>query len=347
MRSLHTTFFLCSLLCSQATAQPPPIKNLVFEGAGIRGIAYAGVLSAMEEQGALATVERVGGTSAGAISSLLFALGYTPTEIEAIISQTKFQKFNDGRFFFIGSIARTKKRFGWYRGQKFSRWLGDLVEAKTGSAETTFAEMSERGFRELYVTATCLNKQEMVVLSRQTYPDMKIRDAVRISMSIPLYFQAVFVDSVGRTFSRQNRANDLDVIVDGGIIGNFPIQLFDSVVVNAQHQAVRIPNVETIGIRIDSDSQIKEDTLTRHLAPFEIANFRDYLSAFYVLVIESLNRPDLTDADWSRTISVSSAGITPKVKRLSAEQKASLVNSGRESTRDYLQQRSRPLTQTR
>ena len=347
MRSLETTFFLCILLCLQATAQPPSIKNLVFEGAGIRGIAYVGVLSAMEDQGALASVERVGGTSVGAISSLLFALGYTPKEMEAIISQTKFQKFNDGRFFFIGGIARTKKRFGWYRGQKFSRWLGDLVEAKTGSAETTFAEMSGQGFRDLYVTATCLNKQEMVVLSRQTYPDMKIRDAVRISMSIPLYFQAVFVDGAGQTFSRQNRNNDLDVMVDGGIIGNFPIQLFDSVAVDAQNQPIRIPNAETVGIRIDSDSQIREDTLNRHLAPLEIANFRDYLSAFYVLVIESLNRPDLTDADWSRTISVSSAGITPKVKRLSAQQKASLVNSGRESTKAYFRQRSHPLTQTR
>ncbi len=337
MRSLTITFCLGILICLQATAQPPPIKNLVFEGAGIRGIAYAGVLSAMEEQGALATVERVGGTSAGAITSLLFALGYTPQEMEAIISQTKFQKFNDGRFFFIGGITRTKKRFGWYRGQKFSGWLGDLVEVKTGSAETTFAEMSEQGFRELYVTATCLNKQEMVVLSRQTYPDMKIRDAVRISMSIPLYFQAVFVDSAGRTFSRQNKTNDLDIMVDGGIIGNFPIQLFDSLAVDTQQRAIRIPNPETVGVRIDSDLQIREDTLTRHLAPFEINNFRDYLSAFYVLVIESLNRPDLTDADWRRTISVSSAGITPKVKRLSAEQKASLVNSGRESTRAYFQ----------
>ena len=115
MRSLETTFFLCILLCLRATAQPTSIKNLVFEGAGIRGIAYAGVLSAMEEQGALAAVER-GGTSAGAISSLLFALGYTPKEMEAIISQTKFQKSNDGRFFFIGGIARTKKRFSWYQG---------------------------------------------------------------------------------------------------------------------------------------------------------------------------------------------------------------------------------------
>ena len=344
MRIVRYLFLLIIFLTVRAAAQPTQVRNLVFEGAGIRGIAYAGVLSAMEERGAAASVERVGGTSAGAISALLFALGYTPTEMEAIISQTKFQKFNDGYFFFIGGIARTKNRFGWYRGQKFSRWIGDLVEAKTGSAETTFAEFHEQGFRDLYVTATCLNRQKMVVLSRENYPDMKIRDAVRISMSIPLYFQAVFVDSAGQTFTKQNRASDLDIMVDGGIIGNFPIQLFDSTALDNQHRPFRIPNAETVGVRIDSDSQIKQDTLTRLLAPLEIKNFTDYLSAFYVLVIENLNRHDLTEADWNRTISVPSAGIPPKVKRLSAGQKASLVKSGRESTERYFEKRSRELT---
>ena len=46
--------------------------------------------------------------------------------------------------------------------------------------------------------------QELVILSNETYPKMKVKDAVRISMSIPIYFQAVFVDSIGKTYSEQN-----------------------------------------------------------------------------------------------------------------------------------------------
>ena len=97
-----STFIILISFVRIANAQTPDVKNLVFEGAGIRGIAYAGVLASLEEQGVLENIEKVGGTSAGAITALLFSLGYSPSELEHIISTTKFRKFNDGRFFFIG-----------------------------------------------------------------------------------------------------------------------------------------------------------------------------------------------------------------------------------------------------
>lgn len=317
-------------------SQNTEIKNLVFEGAGIRGIAYAGVIQAMEEHGITENIEKVGGTSAGAISSLLFTLSYTSAEMDSIISNTDFEDFNDGKYFFVGGISRTKNKFGWYRGIKFSEWLGTLIEEKTGNSELTFEELHENGYKDLYVTATSLNKQELVILSHKTYPKMKVKDAVRISMSIPLYFQAVFVDSIGGTYSEQNQNNDLDLMVDGGIIGNFPIQMFDTYKIDSLNKKVRIPNYETLGIRIDSDSQIKEDSLSRNLTPYPIIDFTDYISAFYIMVIENLNRNNLTEDDWNRTVSVSSVGITPRIKKLTPEQKEMLFNSGKESVESYL-----------
>lgn len=319
-----------------AYPQSYEIKNLVFEGAGIRGIAYAGAIQVLEEHGITENIEKVGGTSAGAISSLLFILGYTSAEMDSIISNTDFEDFNDGRYFFVGGISRTKNKFGWYRGIKFSEWLGTLMEEKTGNSDLTFEELHEKGYKDLYVTATSLNKQELVILSHETYPKMKVKDAVRISMSIPLYFQAVFVDSIGRTYSEQNQNNDLDLMVDGGIVGNFPIHIFDTYKIDSLNSKVRIPNYETLGIRIDSDSQIKEDSISRNLAPYPIADFTDYISAFYIMVIENLNRNYLTEDDWKRTISVSSVGITPRIKKLSQEQKVLLFNSGKKSVEHYL-----------
>jgi len=171
----------------------------------------------------------------------------------------------------------------------------------------------------------------MIVLSYETYPKMKVKDAVRISMSIPLYYQAVFVDSIGNTYSKQNKENNLDIMVDGGIIGNFPIQIFDTYETTSENKELRIPNFETIGVRIDSESQINEDKNNRELATYDITNFRDYVSALYIIVIENLNRNYLTDEDWARTISVSSVGISPKVKKLSKEQKELLIISGKKS----------------
>lgn len=328
-------FLICLLISSSLSAQETQIKNLVFEGAGIRGLAYAGVLKTLEEKEITNHIEKVGGTSAGAIISLLFSLGYTPDEMESIISNTKFQKFNDGRFFFIGGVFRMKKKFGWYRGEKFKDWLAELIEAKTGNPDITFEELYQAGYKDLYAAATCLNQQKLIILSRKNYPNMMVKDAIRISMSVPMYYQAVFVDKEGNTYSNQNEDNSLDVMVDGGLIGNFPIHIFDAIRYNQNQEEIRIPNYETLGIRIDSEKQIKEDRKKQQLAAHPIADFSDFVSAFYIMTIEKLNRNQLTEDDWNRTISVSSVGISPKVKKLSQEQKERLINSGKKYTQLY------------
>lgn len=333
---------ICCVFSSSIFAQETSIKNLVFEGAGLRGLAYAGALKTLEEKQITSQIEKVGGTSAGAIISLLFSLGYTADEMEHIIANTKFQKFNDGRFFFIGGIVRMKKKFGWYRGEKFKAWLSDLIEAKTGNADITFQELYDAGYKDLYVTTTCLNKQELIVLSRKNYPKMMVKDAVRISMSVPMYYQAVFVDKEGKTYRKQNEEASLDVMVDGGLTGNFPIDMFDAIRYNQNQEEIRIPNYETLGLRIDSERQIKQDRKQQRLAPFPITDFSDFIGAFYVMTIGKLNRNQLTDDDWNRTISISSVGISPKVKKLSAAEKNKLINSGKSYTEAYFNKASKP-----
>lgn len=64
-------------------------KNLVFEGGGIRGLAYPGTLKVLEEKGVIKNSERVAGTSAGAITALMVGLGYNSHEIDSIIYTTK------------------------------------------------------------------------------------------------------------------------------------------------------------------------------------------------------------------------------------------------------------------
>ncbi len=329
------TLIKFTLITSLISAQTSEVKNLVFEGAGMRGLAYCGALTVLEEEGLTTDIERVGGTSAGAITALLFSLGYTADEMGTLISTTKFKKFNDGKFWIFGGISRMKNKYGWYRCRRFSDFIGALIAEKTGDSEITFEEFHRQGYKDLYVTATCLNRQNMVVLSRETYPKMKVRDAVRISMSIPLYFQAVFVDEVGNVYNKQQGDKRLDIMVDGGIIGNFPIQLFDSIAIDSTGAAYRIPNPETLGIRMDSDAQIAADQDNQSLAHLEINNLKDYINAFYTIVIENLNRNELTEMDWKRTVSISHKGIVPKVKRLKKAQKNMLIESGRRAMEGF------------
>ncbi|MBT1688695.1 patatin-like phospholipase family protein [Dawidia soli] len=324
-------FILLTIGCTSPCALGQ-YTNLVFEGAGIRGVAYAGVIQELEQRNLLVRVERVGGTSAGAIAAMTLALGYTGKEIEDIIYNVKLQRFNDGRFFFIGGMSRLRHRYGWYRGKAFTRWLEDIIAAKTGDANITFKQLRARHFRDLYVTGTSLNHQKLVVFSHEHYPDMKVKDAVRISMSIPLYFEAVCIDSVGRVVDHRQATTRDDIMVDGGFMGNYPIFLFDSIPA-AGH---RTATANTLGFRIDTPEQIRYDTSRNGLAPIDIGRLNQYIGAFYNYVIENLNRSGLTDADWKRTVSISSGAIGPKIRKLSVREKDTLMNNGRAALRRYL-----------
>jgi len=55
-------------------------KNLIFEGGGVKGIAYVGAIKVLEEKGIMSSIVRVGGTSAGAINAVLVGLGYTSAQ---------------------------------------------------------------------------------------------------------------------------------------------------------------------------------------------------------------------------------------------------------------------------
>ena len=70
-------------------------KNLVFEGGGVKGIAYGGALEALDKKGVLSNITRVAGTSAGAINATLLALDYSSAEVSKIIAETDFKKFGD------------------------------------------------------------------------------------------------------------------------------------------------------------------------------------------------------------------------------------------------------------
>ena len=311
-----------------------PVRNLVFEGAGIRGIAYCGVLQALEEQHLLDSVQRVGGTSAGALIALSVSLGYQGAEIERLINTTLFRTLNDGRYIFLGGFNRLRKYYGWYRGNKVDGWIGGIVKEKTGDPDITFGELHRRGFKDLYVTGTNLSRQQLVVFSYERYPLMKVKDAVRISMSIPLYFKASFMDSAGRTF--QKPAQNLSIMADGGFVANFPVKIFDSARYTGASSNLHSVNPETLGFRIDRDEQIVNDRQQKGLAAMPIRNLKGYVAAFYNLVIENLNRQTLTEADWLRTVSISDGEIGPRIRKLSGEEIHRLEENGYRATLQYL-----------
>lgn len=66
-----------------------------------------------------------------------------------------------------------------------------------------------------------------------------------------------------------------------------------------------------------------------------IDSFKQYMKAFYTIVIEKLNRPSLTKEDWKRTVSISDGGIAPRVRKLCPAEVDTLIENGRKATKDY------------
>lgn len=323
-------------------------KNLVFEGGGVKGIAYVGAMEVLENLGILGDIQRAGGTSAGAINALLFGLNYTPNETKRILKKLNFKNFLDDDWGVIRDTKRLFEKYGVYKGDFFRKWVGKLIEAKTGNPDSTFNDLAamrqQKGFRDVYFAGTNLSTGFSEVFSMEHTPRMPVADAVRISMSIPLFFASV------RNFRD-------DVYVDGGVLDNYPIKLFDrakylsdsSSGVKTEYYAAEnaklkrkrrknsayVFNTETLGFRLDSKEEIavfRDQAEPKH---HEIDSFLDYLVRLIGTMMEFQSSMHLHSDDWRRTIYVDTLGVKTTDFGLSGARKEALVKSGRESTKSY------------
>ena len=205
-------------------------RNLVFKGGGVRGIAYMGALEVLEEEGILDNIERVAGASAGAIAAALVSFRLSAHETKQLFLSLDInrvpQASENGKtksFLLSDENACTRRffeRYGWYSSQYFYHWMENVIGLQCeGNRRATFTDFKRYGFRDLYIVAANLSRQRTEVFSAETTPDVAVADAVRMSMSIPLYFEAVRFD--GKQFG------DGDFYVDGGVYDNFPTHIFD------------------------------------------------------------------------------------------------------------------------
>lgn len=324
-------------------------KNLIMEGGGVKGIAYVGALETLEELGILQNITRVGGTSTGAIQAVLLGLGFSVDEIAGILWSMNFSNFLDDSWGVIRDTHRLIHDYGWYKGNFFRKWVAQLIAIKAGNTEATFADVhkqaSAKGFRDMYFTGTNLSTRYCEVFSYEHTPRMCIADAVRISMSIPLFFSAV------RIGPRD------DVYVDGGVLSNYPVKIFDRQKYASSDAAARptkyyqehnqqlldegrnvsayIYNKETLGFRLDSAEEIA--VFRDHSEPpvYKINDFFTYIRALIETVTGAQQNIHLHSDDWQRTIYIDTLGVKTTDFDIDDDTKHSLVASGRRGVRAY------------
>lgn len=284
-------------------------RNLVFSGGGVRGIAYLGALEVLDELRIIDNIQRVGGTSAGAITAALISLRLGIPETKEIFHSLDFSRVPQSD---TGSIARrflrlpeeeNSRRFfrdyGWYSSQYFYHWLqGVIAEHCRGKRRATFADFKELGFRDLFIVATNVSRQRAEVFSPDHTPEVAVADAVRMSMSIPIYFESLRFD--GRKFGSG------DYYVDGGLYDNFPVHLFDHPSYAGKPWAFRDGvNWETLGLFLYPEK----------IHPEEEAEIPQNVWEFMTLMLRNLYHSHeiasyrASSIDPERTIEISDCGI--------------------------------------
>jgi NTE family protein len=230
--------------------------DLVLEGGGVKGIGLVGAYTTLVHAGY--RMHRIAGTSAGAIVGALIAADMPPDLMEKTMKELDYAAFEDesllDRLGRIGKGASVFLEKGIYEGDYLRSWLDELL---TGLGKATFGDLKitdpdsahlpkEQSYR-LVVLASDVSRGKLVRFPWD-YPlygldpdTQRVADAVRASMSIPIFYEPVELE-----FEMADGQKATSYLVDGGMLSNFPIEIFD----RADGHPPRWP---TFGLKLSSN----------------------------------------------------------------------------------------------
>lgn len=205
--------------------------GLALSGGGIRGIAHAGVIKALEENNI--KIDSIGGTSSGSMIAVLYGLGFSPDEIYRL-----FQKYaNTIVKLNSNAIRKEIKNFIFYK-----KILGKGINSGE-FIEKIFNKLAiEKGINTLNeinipiaIPAVDISNSEKIVFTSMNskkynyISDIDIGKAVRASCSFPIIYEPMNYDN--------------KILVDGGIIDNIPVK-----------EVKKMGADKVIAIKFDSDT---------------------------------------------------------------------------------------------
>ena len=305
--------------------------DLVFEGGGVKGIALVGAFSVLEERGY--EPQNMAGASAGAIVAALVAAGYTATELRRIIGELDYDHFKDesweDRIPLADRTLSVLKDLGVYEGEAFLAWMRDLLEAK---GVRTFGDLVRREDAEpkyrykAQVIASDVTERRLLVLPRDAArlgiddpDDLNVALAVRMSMSIPIFFEPVTL-----TNAQTGREH---LIVDGGMLSNFPVWLFDA----------EEPQWPTFGLKLVEKPKLPIGSqLSQERPRGGVLSVIDYLRSLVDTMMAAHDRLYIEEHDFQRTIAINTLGVRTTEFDLSKERAMELFQSGRAAMEEFL-----------
>lgn len=285
----------------------------VFSGGGMKAIAYAGAIQALEEKNL--TFKRLAGTSAGSIVAALLAANYKSDEIMEVLNLINPADFLEEKSFFnklpVVKWIRLYFRYGLYRGDAFEGWIATLLKNK---GIETFGDLDDQRLR---IVVSDISTGKMVIFP-DDLPDygidpdtFRIAKAVRISCSLPFFFEP---DTI------LNKKGEKCLMVDGGVLSNFPIWLFDG----SSSRPIR----PFIGLQLSSKRMV--------LTPKKINNVLDYFHRVFLTMKEGHDEVYISKYAATNIIFIPVHGVSTAEFNLSEAQKKALIVMGYKKTIKFL-----------
>ena len=229
--------------------------NVALSGGGIYTIAFIGCVKYLYETNRLEELCNVIGTSGGSVICLMIILNYTWEEMRDFYIQ--ICENDDSKHLFkysVKDLLNIFKKYGINDGEIISYSVKKILKFKELSEDLTFIDLIKKTGKNLVIPVTNITQKKIEYISVDTYPEMKVVTAIRMSASIPIIFEPVKYYN--------------DIYVDGLIFSNFPIDYFDKF------------TVDTLGLNIKSYEKTED----------EIKTFKDYLNLLFESFINSLYR---------------------------------------------------------
>ena len=131
-----------------------------------------------------------------------------------------------------------------------------------------------------------------------------------MSMSIPFFYQPVIL--------RNTKRNDTSYVVDGGLLSNFPVWLFDT--------AEGVPEWPTLGFKLVEPEEG---------SPHQISGPISLFAALFGTMIEAHDARYLKDEQFVRTIPIPTLGVKTTEFNISRERSEALFQSGRQAAEKF------------
>lgn len=205
----------------QLFAQHKQRVGVVLSGGGAAGVAHVGVLKALEER--QIPIDYIVGTSAGALVGAMYASGYSPAEIEQYVLSDAFQLMVKGQerselqyFFYQDAPSASMFNFSVSQDSILQKSLPlALIDPTSFDYEMLkifgrTGATAQEDFDQLFIPFRCV-ASAVETKSSKTFARGKLNQAVRASMTFPLYLNPIRIDNV--------------LYFDGGLYNNFPIDV--------------------------------------------------------------------------------------------------------------------------